>query len=133
MFARERRGEPSVDDPLPVVHRELSAASGPDLKAFYPSVHRLVEEQYWEGGTNANAPRFESFADFAVARRPHGLQIWTDPTVKVMRTALLDTGHVPYYVELLNKIRRPNGAPRKTFTLSEAFCPSTASQEVKPQ
>jgi hypothetical protein len=35
----------------------------------------------------------------------------------------LDTGHVPCYVELLNKIRRPNGAPRKTLTLNEGFCP----------
>src|SRR6202521_5854931 len=120
-FQRERRMDPAGDDPLAIVQRGLSAAAGPDLNALYPAVHRLVLQRYWEHPANTNA--FASFAEFAVAPRPHGLQIWTEPGAKLIRGALLETGHVPQWVELLHVIKRPAGAPRKTFSLSEGFCP----------
>jgi hypothetical protein len=123
MFARERRGDPPVDDPRAVVQRGLSAASGPELNAFYPAVHRLVRERDWEHPANTNGSGFASFAELAVAPQPDGLQIWTEPAAKLIRGALLETGHVPPWVELLHVIKRPVGAPRKTFTLSEGFCP----------
>jgi hypothetical protein len=114
IFPRGRRGD-GANNHFAAVQRALAGAAGPDFGAFFPAVHAMVEEKQWQQHS------FPSFGESAVAPLPDGLQIWSMPAAKLIRRGLLETLHYPEWVELLEKIRRPSGAPSKTFAQGEGY------------
>jgi hypothetical protein len=114
IFPRGRRGD-GANNHFAAVQRALAAAAGPDFGAFFPAVHAMVEEKQWQQRS------FPSFSECAVAPQPDGLQIWTTAAAKLIRRGLLETMHYPEWVELLDKIKRPSGAPSRIFAQGEGY------------
>jgi hypothetical protein len=115
MFPRGRKGDGVNKNHIATVQRLLAGAAGPDFGAFFPAVHAMVAEKQWEQHS------FPSFSESAVAPLPDGLQIWTLPAAKLIRRGLIETLHYPEWVELLEKIKRPSGAPSRTFAQGEGY------------
>jgi hypothetical protein len=64
---------------------------------------------------------FESFGEFAVAPPPAGLGIRSVRPTKTLRHALLSAGYFAQWTDVLERVARERGRPRKNLANDEDF------------
>jgi hypothetical protein len=85
---------------------------GPMLDAL----DAILREQLWQVGR-----QFDCFAEFAISLRPAGLGVRSLPPLKLLRYALLANGYFAHWTELLERVARQPGRPRKKLVNDEGF------------
>lgn len=94
----------------------MSDTAGTSLHAMIDALDAIVCGQLWQQG-RPNA----SFGEFAVALPPAGLGVRSVRPAKLLRHALLASGHFAQWTELLERVRRKPGRPPKTLANDEGF------------
>jgi hypothetical protein len=64
---------------------------------------------------------FETFGDFVVALPPAGLGVHTVRAIKLLRDALLTSRHFAQWTDVLERVARERGRPRKNLANDEDF------------
>jgi hypothetical protein len=95
-------------DPVTIVQHALSETVCMSLDAMVAALDRIVGEGLWQ----QDRP-FESFGEFVVALPPAGLGVRSVRPVKFLRHALLTAGYFAQWTEVLERIARERGRPRK--------------------
>jgi hypothetical protein len=105
-------------DPIRVVQDALSDVTTMSLSSMSTALDAIVEQNLWR----QDRP-FESFGDFAVALPPLGLGVRALAPLRVLRHALLDAGKFALWTEVLERVARQRGRPRKKLVNDEDFVP----------
>jgi hypothetical protein len=103
-------------DPVKIVQDTLSETVSLGLECMAVALDQIVGEHLWREGRPC-----ESFGDFALAPPPAGLGIRTVRPMKVLRHALLTAGHFAQWTEVLERVARERGRPRKKLVNDEDF------------
>lgn len=103
-------------DPIRVVQHALEDASSSRWEAMPDALDEILERQLWCDGRS-----FEGFAAFVTASPPAGLGVSSLRPLKLLRYALLSGGHIAAWTEVLERVVRHPGRPRKTLVLDEGF------------
>jgi hypothetical protein len=106
----------SRTDPVKIVQHALSETVSMSLEAMVAPLDQIVGEHLWQEGRP-----FESFGDFAVALPPAGLGIRSARPMKLLRQALLASGYFSERTQILERIARDRGRPRKKLANDEDF------------
>jgi hypothetical protein len=104
------------NDPVRIVQDALSDTAGMSLHALIEALDAIVCGQLWQ----EDRP-YASFGEFAVALPPAGLGIRSIRPAKLLRYALLVNGHFGHWTELLERVAREPGRPRKRLVNDEGF------------
>jgi len=105
-------------DPIRVVQDALSDVATMSLSSMTTALDAIVEQNLWR----QDRP-FESFGDFAVSFPPLGLGVRALAPLRVLRHALLDAGNFALWTEILERVARQRGRPRKRLVNDEDFVP----------
>ena len=105
-------------DPIRVVQDALSDVATMSLSSMTTALDAIVEQNLWR----QDRP-FESFGDFAVALPPLGLGVRALAPLRVLRHTLLDAGNFALWTEILERVARQRGRPRKKLVNDEDFAP----------
>jgi hypothetical protein len=106
----------SRTDPVRIVQHALSETVSMGLESMVVALDQIVGENLWQEGRS-----FESFGEFAVALPPAGLGIRSVRPMKLLRHALLTAGHFAQWTEVLERVARERGRPRKNLVNDEDF------------
>jgi hypothetical protein len=109
-------GGGSRADPVYVLQEALAEPAHLSLDTMLDALDATVQEQLWQAGR-----QFECFAEFAVGLRPAGLGVRSLPPLKLLRYALLANGYFAHWTELLERVAREPGRPRKKLVNDEGF------------
>ena len=115
MFGRRRDVR---EDPVRVVQDALSEAVTMSLSSMAAALDAIVEGDLWQQGRP-----FESFGDFAVALPPGGLGVRSLEPLRLLRLALGSAGHLAQWTDVLERVARRRGRPRKKLVNDEDFEP----------
>jgi len=105
-------------DPIRVVQDALSDVAAMSLSSMTMALDAIVEQDLWRQDRS-----FESFGDFAVALPPLGLGVRALAPLRALRYALLDAGSFAFWTEILERVARQRGRPRKKLVNDEDFVP----------
>jgi len=106
------------EDPVRVVQDSLSATATMNLGAMIAALQAIIEGNLWQRDNT-----FESFGEFAVALPPVGLGVRSLAPLRLLRGALIDAGHIACWTEVLERVVRAPGRPRKKLANDEGFEP----------
>jgi hypothetical protein len=115
MLGRRHEARP---DPIRVVQDALSDVATMSLGSMTTALDAIVEQNLWR----QDRP-FGSFGDFAVALPPLGLGVRALAPLRVLRHALLDAGNFALWTDILERVARQRGRPRKKLVNDEDFVP----------
>ena len=115
MLSRRHEVRP---DPIRVVQDALSDVATMSLSSMTMALDAIVEQDLWRQDRS-----FESFGDFAVALPPLGLGVRALAPLRFLRHALLDAGNFASWTEVLERVARQRGRPRKKLVNDEDFAP----------
>jgi hypothetical protein len=101
-----------------VVQDALSDVATMSLSSMTTALDAIVERDLWRQDRS-----FESFGDFAVALTPLGLGVRALAPLRVLRHALLDAGNFALWTDILERVARQRGRPRKKLVNDEDFVP----------
>jgi hypothetical protein len=104
-----------ADDPIKIVQQALSERMESRMDEMLNALQTIVTESRWSRGGH------DCFAAFAIAPPPDGLGLQSVAPAKFLRLALLDSGHVREWADVLHRIARPPGRPRTKFVNDEGF------------
>jgi hypothetical protein len=106
----------SRTDPVKILQHALSKSASMNIDAMVEALDAIVRENLWQEGRS-----FESFGEFAVALPPAGLGTRSVRAMKLLRHALLTAGYFAQWTEVLERIARERGRPRKKLVNDEDF------------
>ena len=109
-------GSSDTGDPVRLVQHTLADASNPRWEAMPDALDEILRQQLWREGR-----AFEGFAEFVTALPPAGLGVRSLRPLKLLRYALLSGGHFAAWTEVLERVVRQPGRPRKTLVMDEGF------------
>jgi hypothetical protein len=103
-------------DPVRVLQQGLAESEHLSWDAMFDALDVILEEELWQIGL-----QFDCFAEFAIGLQPAGLGVRTLRPLKLLRYALLANGYFAPWTELLERVARQPGRPRKTLVNDEGF------------
>jgi hypothetical protein len=103
-----------TEDPVRVVQQALADASNPRWGAILDAIEEILRQHLWREGRP-----FVGFAEFVTALPPAGLGVRSLRPMKLLRYALLSGGHFVAWTEVLERVVRHPGRPRKTLVVDE--------------
>ena len=106
------------NDPVKVLREALSETAPTSLTSMTAALEAIIERGLWK----LSKP-FESFGDFAAALPPDGLGVRSLDPLRLLRHALLNAGYFREWTEVLERVIRPRGRPRKKLVNDEDFEP----------
>jgi hypothetical protein len=110
IWRRRRKG------PVKLVQRALSDVAGSNPNAIIQALDTVIRDRLWQ-----TEGQFESFTEFTIALPPSGLGVRSIRPLKLLRYALVAGGHIAEWTEVLERVARLPGRPRKTFVNDEGF------------
>ena len=103
-------------DPVQVVQEALAESAHLRFDAMLDALDAILRDQLWQVGRE-----FDCFAEFAIGLRPAGLGVRSLRPLKLLRYALLVNGYFGHWTELLERVAREPGRPRKKLVNDEGF------------
>ena len=110
------------EDPVHMLQEALAESAYLRLDSMLDALDAILREQLWQVGR-----QFDSFAEFAIGLRPAGLGVHSLPPLKLLRYALLTNGYFAHWTELLERVAREPGRPRKKLVNDEVSSASIRS------
>jgi hypothetical protein len=104
------------EGPVHMLQEALAESAYLRLDSMLDALDAILREQLWQVGR-----QFDSFAEFAIGLRPAGLGVHSLPPLKLLRYALLTNGYFAHWTELLERVAREPGRPRKKLVNDEGF------------
>jgi hypothetical protein len=86
-------------------------------------MQQICHEALW-ARRDVRQPEFGSLPEFVFAPAPRGLGLRSEKALHKLREALLATGHIREWAEILDYLARPRGAPKKNVADGEHSRPA---------
>jgi hypothetical protein len=103
-------------DPVHVLQEALAESAHLSLHTMLDALEAIMQDQLWQVGR-----QFNCFAEFAIGLRPAGLGVRSVPPLKLLRYALLANNYFAPWTELLERVAREPGRPRKKLANDDSF------------
>jgi hypothetical protein len=103
-------------DPVRALQEALAASAHLSWDTMVDALDVILGEELWQVGG-----QFDCFAEFAIGLPPTGLGVRSLRPLKLLRHTLLANGYFAPWTELLERIARQPGRPRKTLVNDEGF------------
>ena len=107
------KAKTSSANPVMIVQHALANPSPTGLAPLIDAFDEVVRDELWRQAKSVNGMPFETFGAFATADFPHGLGIRSEGAAVLARCALLKCEHYEAWTEILERVVRTPGRPKK--------------------
>ena len=108
------KSEHSPEELLRQVQDGMKGIKG--IKIARKAIRTIVEREHWRELKDGNCQNFASFAEFAVAPEPHGLEAWGNESGKDLKELLINQNQHGAWLLYLRQEKRGPGRPPKNTT-----------------